>query len=252
MGSKRKHNKFYPPESAISFQKIFMPKKKDRRLSDGLSIGRFDQTSMYGDDSKEFIVALDFDGTITNRKDCLMSFDYGNRQAHEISATFTIRPEMIRFIKLLDKIGAVCFIFTSRSSDFLMQQMDEKMDEVGLHGLYVTDVSRYWRLSKAITTKSYKPVYHILFDDVNAGVPVFKENMSPQALYREWLKNGLLDMFYNRLCITEEIYVNTMINYIMDGFPGCPDDDFNRVCTHVRRYILAIYSQKSKMRKGKT
>ena len=57
------------------FQNIFMPRKKDRSLPDALSIGRYEQTSMYGDDSKAFIVALDFDGTITERKDCLMSYE---------------------------------------------------------------------------------------------------------------------------------------------------------------------------------
>ena len=64
--------------------------------------------------------------------------------------------------------------------------------------------------------------------------------MDPHALYREWLKNGLLDMFYNRLCLTSDIYVNNFINYILDGFTSCPEDDFNRMCNHVRKYILAI------------
>lgn len=234
------------------FQNIFMPKKKDRSLPDALSIGRYEQTSMYGDDSKAFIVALDFDGTITERKDCLMSYEYGHRHPHDLSVGFEIRPEMIRFIKFLDKIGAVCFIFTSRSNDGLILQMEDMLNDVGVYDLYTRDVSSYWNLSLYVDSPKAKPVYHILFDDLNAGVPVFKDGMDPHALYREWLKNGLLDMFYNRLCLTSDIYVNNFINYILDGFTSCPEDDFNRMCNHVRKYILAIYTQKSKLSRGKT
>lgn len=215
------------------------------RHKNPLMYGRYEQTSMWGDDSTAFIVAIDFDGTITKRRDSLMSYEYGKREPHRLDLECSVRPEMKRFIKFIKMIGAVPFIFTSRCNSQLVYDMVQKLQDAGIereeYDLYV---GQYWNLSMEGDVSLYKPVYHILFDDVNAGVPILRSGQSVDALFHNWFEAGLNDLFLNRLCLNDGRWVTVFNSWILHNDTVFGEDEFKALVNNVKEYLEAIYNGK--------